>query len=75
MANRRRILLVRYLVRPARLIARRADLQGNLADEPVSRILLAPIARSLTIIPLGRNSRCSSSSLPEGCSRPQSQAT
>jgi len=34
---------------------------------------LAAIPRSLTIIPLGRSSRYDSSSLPEGCSRPQPQ--
>ena len=45
-----------------------------MADEPVSRILLAAIARHLTIIPLGRNSRYDSSSLPEGCSRQRQQA-
>ena len=46
----------------------------KIAGEPVSRILLAAIARGLTIIPLGRNSRYDSSSLPEGCSRPRQQA-
>jgi hypothetical protein len=53
------------------------DAQGNskkqLADEPVSRILCgAPSCKgqhAAAIIPLGRNSRYGSSSLPEGCSQ------
>src|SRR4029077_18939131 len=40
-----------------------------MADEPISRILSNTPKRILTIIPLGCNSHCSSSSLPEGCSR------
>jgi hypothetical protein len=50
------------------------ELHIVMADEPVSRILLAAIARHLTIIPLGRSSRHDSSSLPEGCSRLRQQA-
>ena len=45
----------------------------KIAGEPVSRILCGAPSRegrhAAAIIPLGRNSRCGSSSLPEGCSQ------
>ena len=47
--------------------------QLKMADEPVSRILCGASSqegrRAAAIIPLGRDSRHGSSSLPEGCSR------